>query len=189
MSNSRFYILVRPFVSFVFKKIYRPTIIGQEKIPEDSRVVLAGNHKHNFDCLLLLSSTERPIHFLAKIELFKGLKKIIFNNLGLIPIDRKRKNHEALALAIKYLQSDHVVGLFPEGTFNRTKEPVMPFKIGAVKMAYESNSPIVPFVITGDYKWHSRNLKIEFLDPFFVGKNLNKANDELREKIKKKLEE
>ena len=61
------------FVRFIgvpiFKLLYRPTIIGSENIPSSNRVVLAGNHTHNFDCALLISSTKRTIHFLAKDEL------------------------------------------------------------------------------------------------------------------------
>ena len=87
MKNSKLYVLVRPIISFLFKLFYRPTIVGKENIPSDGGVVLAGNHTNNFDCLLLLSSTKRPIHFLAKIELFRGIKKIIFANLGLMNLE------------------------------------------------------------------------------------------------------
>lgn len=188
MKNSKLYTIVRPIVCFLFKLFYRPTIIGKEKIPEDSRIVLAGNHKNNFDCLLLMSCTKRPIHFLAKVELFRGIKKIIFANLGLIPVDRKNKNSDALKTAIEYLEHDQVIGIFPEGTFNRTDEIVLPFKIGAVKMASVTNSLIIPFVIKGDYKLFSKNLQIEFLDPINANENLEKSNDKLRNIIKSKLE-
>ena len=52
---------------------------------------------------------------------------------------------------IDTLKEDKVIGIFPEGTINRTDDIIMPFKIGAVKMAYETNSEIVPFAITGDF--------------------------------------
>lgn len=188
MKSSKLYVVLRPLITLVIKGLFRPQIIGKEKIPEKGRIVLAGNHKSMFDCVLLLATTKRTIHFLAKKELFVGPKKIIFSHLGAIPVDRQRKSHESLELAMKCLNEDKVIGIFPEGTFNRTDEVVMPFKIGAVKMAYETNSSIIPFVIKGDYKLFSKNLVITFLDPIKVEKNLDKANEKLRNKIKKKLE-
>lgn len=50
--------------------------------------------------------------------------------MGLIPVNRREKSHHSLVLAEEYLKDDHVIGIFPEGTFNHTKETVMPFKIG-----------------------------------------------------------
>ena len=109
--------------------------------------------------------------------------------MGLIPVNRREKSHHSLVLAEEYLKDEHVIGIFPEGTFNRTKELVMPFKIGAVKMAYDTNTPIIPFTITGDYRLFSRNLQIEFLDPIYIkDADLDKENSNLRNIIKKKLE-
>lgn len=189
MKNSLLYMIVRPIVSFLFKLFYHPKIIGKEKIPKKGRIILAGNHKNNFDCVILMSSTKRCIHFLAKDELWKGAKKIIFAHMGLIPVNRREKSHHSLVLAEKYLKDEHLIGIFPEGTFNRTKEIVMPFKIGAVKMAYDTNTPIIPFAITGDYRIFSRNLKIEFLDPIKISSDdLDEENEQLRNIIKDKLE-
>lgn len=188
MKNAKLYIIARPIVTILFKILYWPKFIGKENIPKKGRVILAGNHKHNFDCLFLLASTKRSIHFLAKQELWNGKKKIIFNNLGLIPVDRSRKNPESITLAEAYLESEGIIGIFPEGTFNRTKETVMPFKMGAVKMAQNTKTPIVPFVIKGDYKLFSKNLTIEFLKPMIVNEYLEKENERLRNKIKNKLE-
>ena len=70
--------------------------------------------------LLLISSTKRCVHFLAKIELFKGNKKIFFKNLGIIPVDRKRKNPEAIEKANEYLKENKIIGIFPESTINKT---------------------------------------------------------------------
>ena len=190
MNNSVLYNIVRPVVSVLFKLFFHPKIIGKENIPKNGRIILAGNHKNNLDCIMLMSSTRRPIHFLAKIELWKGPKKIIFNHMGLIPVDRKRKNHESLVEACKYLENEKVIGIFPEGTFNRTTETVMPFKIGAVKMAHDTNSNIVPFIIKGDYNVFNKNLKIIFLSPISIqSDDLDKENIKLQDIVKKGLEE
>lgn len=173
------YKLLRPLVTILFKLLYRPKIIGKENIKSSGGIILAGNHNNNLDGAILISSTKRNIHFLAKIELFKGMKKYFFDNLGLIPVDRSKRNHKALENAYEYLKNGKVIGIFPEGTFGKGK--ILPFKMGAVKMAYETGSEIVPFAITGDFKIFSRNLKIEFGKPIKVKSNdLEKENEKLR---------
>ena len=56
----------------------------------------------------------------------------------------------------------------PEGTRNRTSEVLLPFKVGAVVMAQRANCKIVPYSVTGDYKFRSKNLKITFAPPLDV---------------------
>ena len=185
--ESILYIIVRPIITFLFKIFFTPKIIGSKNIPTEGRIILAGNHTSNFDCLLLISCTKRPIHFLAKKELWKGFKKIIFNNLGLIPVDRKNKNHNALVSAEEYLDNEMLIGIFPEGTTEKEGK-MLPFKIGAVKMANDKNSKIVPFVIKGKYKLFSKNLTIEFLKPIKITSNLEKEIKKLEDIIHSKIE-
>ena len=179
--ESLLYIIVRPIITFIFKLLYRPKIIGKENIPSKGRIILAGNHTSNFDCILLMSSTKRCIHFLAKIELWKGFKKIIFSNMGLIPVNRKIKDSKPLKLAEEYLLDEKVIGIFPEGTISKQKDKLLPFKIGSVKMASETDTKIVPFAIVGEYKLFSKSLKIIFSQPIEIKKgNLDEENEKLR---------
>ena len=183
MKEPYFYRIVRPVISVLFKICYRPTIVGKEFIPKTGRIVLAGNHTNNFDCLLLISSTKRTIHFLAKDSLMKGIKKIIFKGMAIIPVNRSRKDPEALKNAIDVLNKEQVIGIFPEGTINRTENITLPFKYGAVKMASVTDSVIVPFVITGKYHLFRRKIRIEFLNPYKVGTDLEEEKKKLREII------
>ena len=184
------YRISRPFIKLYMNIMYRPKYIGLKNIPKDGRIVLSGNHTNNLDCWLLMSCTKRTIHFLAKDSLVKGWKRLIFNNMGVIPVNRKIHDKGALINAERALEEDKVIGIFPEGTINREKkEPTLPFKIGSVKMAYDTGSKIVPFIITGKYKIFNNNLKIEFLKPISIKKDLSEENDRLRNIISKKLEE
>ena len=188
MKEPLFYRLVRPLISLFVRIVYRPVMVGKENIPSKGRVVLAGNHTNNFDCLLLISATKRPIHFLAKDSLMKGWKKGIFQAMGIIPVDRSKKDPRALQSAIAYLEKGKVIGIFPEGTINRTEEVTMPFKFGAVKMSSDTKSPIVPFIIKGEYRPFKKGLSIEFLTPLEIGEDLEVENNRLREIVSKKLE-
>lgn len=183
------YRVVRPIITSIFNILFKPTYIGISNIPKEGRVVLAGNHTSNLDCLLLISSTKRTIHFLAKEELTKGVKGIIFKNMGLIPVNRRIHDKNALYSAEEVLKEDKVIGIFPEGTINKTKEIIMPFKIGAVKMSYDTNSKLIPFTITGQYQLFRKGPTLEFYKPYFVKEELDLENDKLMEKIANELKE
>ena len=51
----------------------------------------------------------------------------------------------------KVVIDNKVIGIFPEGTINRTEDIIMPFKYGAVKMSKETNKLLVPFAINNKY--------------------------------------
>lgn len=186
--KSKLYIIVRPIVACLFKVLYHPKIIGKENIPSSGSIILAGNHTSILDCLLLMSSTKREIHFLAKKELFTGIKGIFFSNMGLIPVDRSKKNPEAIRSANNYLNNDEIVLVFPEGTTEKGRG-LMDFKIGAVKMASDTNSKIIPFAINGKYKIFGQGVNITFLEPIEVKNDLESENKRLREIIKLTLKE
>lgn len=188
MKDALLYKITRPLITAFTKIFLTPKIIGIENIKPNGALILAGTHTSIMDCLLLISSTKRNIHFLAKKELWQGPAKLFFANMGLIPVDRQAKNHEALKTAQEYLQSNLVVGIFPEGTTEKGRG-LLPFKIGAVKMAKDSNVEIVPFVITGKYRLFSRNLKIEFLNPIKIKGDLEIENNKLQKIIKRKRDE
>ncbi len=190
MKDPLFYKIVRPLLKIFMKVFFHPKYIGLENIPKGGPYVLCGNHTNNFDSVLLVNCTKDVIHFLAKDSLMKGWKKIIFKNMAIIPVNRSIHDKGALDNAINALKENKVIGIFPEGTINRTKDIVMPFKIGAVKMAHDTKSSIIPFIITGKYKLFKNDLTIEFLKPHKIkSDDLTKENEKLMQLISEKLEE
>lgn len=188
--NNLFYRIVRLIVRFLFLSLFRPRIKGIENIPKNENYILAGNHTKWLDPVMLVAIVKDEIHFLAKDSLFKGITKPIVKGMGAISVNRKIHDHQALENAIDVLRKGAVIGIFPEGTINREKkEPTLPFKIGAVKMANTTNTKIIPFVITGKYKVFSSTITIEFLKPRTISNNLDLENEKLRDEINKKLEE
>jgi len=162
---------------------YKINIIGKENIPNEGKCILAGNHTKWLDPIMLISTVKRQVHFLAKEELFSGPTKFIMHGIASIPVNRKIHDKEALSSSYQALESGQVIGIFPEGTINRTKEVTMPFKIGAVKMAQKTGSYLVPFAITGTYKIFRKSIKLTFLPPYKVENTLSEENELLRNKI------
>lgn len=60
---------------------------------------------------------------------------------------------------------------------------LLPFKYGAVSLASQTNSYIVPFAVKGHYQKRSKDLIIKIGKPYKVGKDLEKENTKLRNKI------
>lgn len=178
-NDTRFYKVIRPIMTFIFKLIYRPIIVNKEFIPKSGKIILAGNHTHIFDCLLLLSSTKRQIHFLAKDELMKGVKKIIFKNLGIIPVNRRIKDKSVIPISKKYLSNNLVIGIFPEGTTEKGCGYLLPFKTGAVRLSHETDTYIIPFKIIGKYKPFRKKIKLVFTEPFKANENIELSNEKL----------
>ena len=93
-----FYRFARPILKVFFYLVYRPEVIGKENVPKQGRLVLAGNHTNNFDCICLIATNKRTIHFLAKDELLKGCFGFIFKAMGIIPVNRREKDKTATLL-------------------------------------------------------------------------------------------
>lgn len=187
MKEPTLYRVIRRPLSAIFKAIYKPTIIGKRYIPESGRIILAGNHTNYFDCLLVACATKRCVHYLAKDELMKGPLGFVFKGLGIIPVNRRTKDRTAYLSALETLRDEKLIGIFPEGTINRTDDVIMPFKFGAVKMARETDTKIVPFAITGKYKPFERGIKITFFEPLDPEENLEIANEKLMKIVSDKL--
>jgi 1-acyl-sn-glycerol-3-phosphate acyltransferase len=182
MEEPKAYIKHRGKLEFLFKLLFRPTIIGAENIPEKGRVILAGNHTHFMDCITVAASTKRVVHFLGKSELLEPPLRRYFAPFGVIPVHRGQRDKAALASAIEVLEDDKVIGIFPEGKVKLKSEAmytINPFKFGAVRMAEQTNAKIVPFAITGKYKHFRNRIKIEFFEPVTVTGDLETVNNQI----------
>lgn len=184
--NATIYKILRPIVTLIFKLYYNPTIINKKYIPIEGASIIAGNHKHALDPILVDVCTKRVIHTLAKKDLHDGKFGWFFKMIGTIPVDLKAKhNKESLNKAIENLNNGNLINVSPEAKRNYTKEILLPFKYGAVVMAKRTNSRIIPYSITGEYKFRSKNLKIEFGKPLDVSElSIEEANELLYEEVK-----
>lgn len=183
------YILVWP----LFRLLFHPRVLGRENIPRSGAVILAGNHKSNLDCILIASCLWRQVHFMAKDELFRGGFSRFFRALGTIPVNRRIRDATALSEARDVLDKGGVIGIFPEGRFNRTEQTVLPFKPGTARMAARSKAALVPFAIKGNYNIIGKRVEIEFYraidaagrDAVSIGRELENAVREGLERGKK----
>ena len=127
-------------------------IYGRENIPKNGALIVAGNHMSMIDPLVLGTSIDRITRFMAKKELFKFppfgwyLKKI-----GCIPVKRGKGDLEAMKTSLKILRNGEVLGIFPEGTRNKTGK-IGKAHLGMVTLALKVKAPIIPCGISNVIK-------------------------------------
>lgn len=169
----------------IYKFWYRPKVINADVIPKTGPILIVGNHKHVMDQCSVIVSTKRIIHYMAKKEYFDDKKVAwFFKCTGCISVNRSIHDKEAKEKALNVLNNGGAIGLFPEGTRNKTDAFLLPFKFGTVSMAEKTGATIVPFGVTGDYKFRTKNLTVRFGEPFKVdGMTLEEANKKLEQVI------
>jgi 1-acyl-sn-glycerol-3-phosphate acyltransferase len=185
------YKLLTPLMRVLFRLYYNPKIINKEVIPKDGPILIVGNHKHVYDQCLTIMATKRVIHYMAKQEYFNSKMGWFFRFVGCISVNRSIKDKKAVDQALAVLKNGGAVGLFPEGTRNKTEDVfLLPFKYGTVSMAAKTDATIIPFGLTGDYTFRSKNLTIRYGKPFKVsGMSLEEANKKLYNEVESLMKE
>lgn len=169
-------------LGILFRLVYWPKLINTKAIPKDESVVICGNHLHHFDPIMVLLSSKRQIIFMSKLENASGFFGLFSRKVGTIFVKREdeKSKKDAKEKCDQLLANKGALGIFPEGTRNKTDEKLLPFQFGAVSFAKKNKSTVVPFAIRGEYKAFKKGLEIEFGMPFKVkDMTLDDANKKL----------
>lgn len=133
----------------LFRLLFRWRVLGSENIPQQGPVVVAANHVSLLDPPVVGCAVPRPIHYMAKAELFeKSFLRWLFTRLRAFPVKRGAADRKAIRMALDILGQGKVVGLFPEGTRSRSGEVLAP-QHGVAVLAIKANAPIVPAAVLG----------------------------------------
>ena len=143
--------------STIFYPLYRIKVIGKENFPKEGGVLLCTNHIENVDPPVVGITCPRPVHFMAKEELFKlPVLKSVLPQVNAYPVKRGMSDREAFRNTLKILKSGKVVGMFPEGTRSKTGE-LGEGLAGAGFFALKGgDAVVVPCAIIGPYKAFKR---------------------------------
>ncbi|MFJ7725535.1 lysophospholipid acyltransferase family protein [Neobacillus sp. NPDC097160] len=147
-----FYDFARSVVYTIFKPWYRVEAIGVENIPKEGGVLLCSNHIHNFDPIIVGIMAPRPIHYMAKEEVFRvPVLGGIVRKCNAFPVKRGFSDREALRTGLKILKDGNVFGLFPEGTRSKNGELGKGLS-GAGFFALRTEADVIPCAVIGPYK-------------------------------------
>ena len=184
------YRLFAPLLLAIFSLYYSPKVFGKGNIPKKGAVVICSNHKHIFDQCLAALATHRPINYMAKSEYFKGKFAWFFKITGCICVNRNGHDEDAKSSANAVLANGGALGIFPEGTRNKTDNLLGEFKYGAASLACKNEAMIVPVAVTGEYKFRSKTLCSRIGEPFSTkGMTVEEANKRLHDEIVKLINE
>ncbi len=127
--------------------MFRPRYLDRDKIPVDGPLIIAANHLSHIDPAFIMTAVKRPVSYLSKKEHFDSrLRRLVFKQVGVIPVDREAGGVEGLEEAIQILKEDGAIGIFPEGT--RSKDGVMAKgKTGVARLAAITSASVVPVAI------------------------------------------
>lgn len=122
--------------------LYRVEIVG--RVPPGPCIV-AANHESFLDPPLLALTASQPLHFLAKVELWRYRPGAwLMDALGGIPIRRDRRDLLSVGRAEELLRAGESVALFPQGTVRGGA-----WTRGAARLALVTGAPLVPVRIVG----------------------------------------
>ncbi len=142
------YRFVQFIFSILFRIVYRLKVIGRENIPKTGAVVIACNHVSLLDPPMVGTASSRPVHFMAKSELFVPILGPLYKSLGAFPVHRGAGDAHAIRTALTILKHREVLGIFPEGT--RSKDGRLgKAQPGALAIALKGRAAVVPTCILG----------------------------------------
>lgn len=182
------YTSLRVLCRILLKIFFFYRVDGVEHIPRQGRVMICSNHISNFDPPLLGTVCPRPIHFLAKAELFRNRWfGALLRKIYAIPVKRGSADRQALRQAMQVLKDEKVFGIFPEGS-RRNDEA----QRGAAVIALKTKTPIVPAIIIGQYRLF-RPMRVVFGEPieiesYLQGKVTNEVVQTLTQRIMTEIE-
>lgn len=167
---------------------------GRGNVPKRGGVILAVNHASFIDPVVVGCGLTRPVHYMGRETLFRGLFAPLIRALNAFPVARGGADRRAVKEFISRVRAGNPVMLFPEGT--RTHDgrlgPIMP---GAGALAMRANAPIVPTYIGGAFDAWPRTRKlprctpisIHFDRPIQVDERPGESKRERQERIRSEI--
>jgi 1-acyl-sn-glycerol-3-phosphate acyltransferase len=165
-----YYEAVRPVVSFIYKHWFRVEATGIENVPGDGPAMLVANHSGvlPWDALMLSNAIweHHPQPRPARLLFLKWFATVPF----LAPF--LAKTGQVLACpenGRRLLAQRQLVGVFPEGVRGIGKLYKDRYQLarfgrgGAIRLAMEARSPIIPVAIVGAEETYPALFKLDFV--------------------------
>ena len=146
--------VIRPLLKLIAKRDWQ----GAENLPKSGGAIVVCNHISYVDPLIFthfLYYNGRAPRYLGKASLFKlPIVGRVLLGAGQIPVERETADaSNSLQHAIAFLQSGHLLGVYPEGTLTRDQNYwPMKAKTGIARLAILTKAPVIPCAQWGAQK-------------------------------------
>ena len=152
------------YVLKLIKGIFVKQTKGLNNLPSKGPFILAVNHASYLDPALIyavvLEKLNSKVHSIAQKELFKHkIWDLIYRVWWeAIPLNG------AVEKAIKCLEKNEIVCIFPEGGRTATGKIGKPVGTGVAVMALKTGSPVIPVYLRGTFETWSKHNKLPRLE-------------------------
>lgn len=136
-------------IIFSYLNFIHYTTIGKQKVNPKKSYIYTCNHTSFLDAPGIALAVPNQFRPLAKKELLKIPVFGLIIRVVTVIVDRSSSESRKASVKIlkDILKKGVSIFIFPEGTQNRTKEPLQPFYSGAFRTAIETGTPIMPLVV------------------------------------------
>ena len=141
------YRLFRRFMIALGRLLFGFTVYGAEKVPARGPLIVASNHRHYADLVLVCMAVPRRIQWMGKKELFVFPFKRFFYFIGTFPVDRQKGGRAAIRAALGLLKAGWALGIFPEGTRRKGYDLEHTPKSGVGMLAALAGAPVLPVFV------------------------------------------
>lgn len=163
-----FYRILRAIFALIARCYFSLKVEGLANIPGDGPVIVCTNHVSWWDPVLVCISLKRPVHFMAKKELFAyPVFGYLLRKLNAFPVNRGKADIGAIREGLAVLGRGEVLGIFPEGTRQRGGKQLGPMHPGAALLALKTGAVVVPGAIRGSYSFRG-SLTLAFGKPIVL---------------------
>ncbi len=150
--------LGRPTIGKAASIATRLRVYGKERVPLQGGLVVAANHFSWVDPLVLGAAIPRTLYYMAKIEAHSvpALGQLM-RSFGAFAVRRGESDRDAVRTMRQIVRDGHALGLFVEGTRQRSGVPG-PVQPGAAMVAINEGVPVICATIYGSYEWRLGNV-------------------------------
>ncbi|HRQ50323.1 MAG TPA: lysophospholipid acyltransferase family protein [Agriterribacter sp.] len=152
---------------FLFTIGCRIVVKGKDYFKKGKNYIVVSNHNSYMDIPLTTPQIPGPNKTIAKAELAKiPLFGLIYSR-GSVLVERKseRSRKESYGKMRAVLNTGLHMCIYPEGTRNKTGEPLKSFHDGAFRLAADTGKPIIPVLLFNTKKVLPGNSKPFYLWP------------------------
>jgi len=156
-TEDAFWTVGRPVLGAPAALATRLRSYGDERVPRSGGLVVAINHFHWIDIPCVGYVSPRNLNFLAKVEAHRvpGLGAFI-RLFGTLSVRRGESDREAVRRMREVVRDGRVLGVFVEGTRQRSGVPGRA-QPGAAMAALQEDVPVVCAAIHGSQHWRLGN--------------------------------
>lgn len=152
-----YWVVGKGIIGSITRALVPLRVYGSERVPRHGGAVLAMNHFSYIDPAVFGVACRRRIVFMAKIEAHRApLLGELIRSHGTLSVRRGESDREAMRAMRETVRANHLLGMFVEGTRQRSGVPGSA-KPGAAMVAMREGVPIVPAAVYGSQEWRWGN--------------------------------